>query len=100
MSLTSYPIKKILAHYFQGVVSDSNNGFRTVPTLLRAVADWMDENDVQDPEFDDLKLSIVWQREDAISQLDDPFYYTATVYHLEAEPKQPPPKPEKRGSDE
>lgn len=88
MSLTNYPIKKILAQHFQGVVSDSGNGFRTVPILLRAVADWLDENDVQDPEFNDLKLSVVWQRADAIIQLDDPFYYTATVYHLEAEPKE------------
>lgn len=88
MSVTNYPIKKLLAQHFQGPVSDGDYNYRTVPTLLRAIADWMDKNDLQDPEFDEIKVRVVWERANTndISE-GDPFYYAATVYYLEPESK-------------
>lgn len=87
MAVDNYPITTVRAQHFQGPESDSDYGFRTVPTLLRAVADWMDQNDLQDPEFDDLRLTLIWERPDRASLLDedDPYHYSATVYYEEPE---------------
>lgn len=81
MSTNNYAFKKVLAHHFTGPVSDSDYGFRTVPSLLRAIADWMDENDVKDPDFQNLvvKTAFVDDSED--------FYETASLYYLEPEQK-------------
>lgn len=87
MPVDNYPIKTLRAQHFQGPDSDTDNDFRTVPTLLRAVADWLDENDIQDPEFDDVRLALIWERPDRASMLDedDPYHYSATVYYEEPE---------------
>lgn len=78
MSVTNYEIKKLLAHHFTGPCSDTDCGFRTVPMLLRAIADWMDEHDIQDPEFDNLLLKTQFEDDS-----DENFYETATLYYLE-----------------
>jgi hypothetical protein len=76
----NYPLPRTIAHYFTGPVSNMDNGFRTVPDLLRAVADWMDTNDVQDPEFENIIIKIAWPNKS--DDWDDDFYQTATVYYM------------------
>lgn len=67
-----------MPEHFTGPTSDTENGFRTVPDLLRAVADWMDENDIQDPEAQSLDLKVAF-----VDNGDEDFYETITLYHLE-----------------
>lgn len=73
----NYPLKGIRAEHFSGPVSESLNEWRTVPELLRAVADWMDARDVKDAEFHSLQLVKRFINE------DDEHRETATVYYVE-----------------
>lgn len=72
----SYSLTDVHRHYFTGETSDSDNGFRTIPALLRAVAEWMDENTIQDPEFQGLTIAVQFPSE-------SDFYYSATLHYQE-----------------
>lgn len=76
-TVQNYSLKGTKAHYFTGPRS-SDNKFRTTADLLRAVADWIDSNDMQDPEFDHLLVRVVFE-----SDSDDEFYQSATLYYRE-----------------
>lgn len=80
MSTTHWALAGIKGEHFIGPVSDTDNGFRTIPSLLRTVADWMDANDLQDPEFDNLAVRVVFVPDSD----DDDFYYSASIYYRES----------------
>lgn len=61
--------------YFIAPVSDDND-FRTVSALLRKVADYVDEIDLQDPEFHGLITGLEFGEEDRS-------YRTATLLFTE-----------------
>ena len=82
-AVDSYPLRKTLAHYFTGPKSDEDYGYRTVPTLLRAVADWLDEHHVQDPEFEELVVKTVFGSNSDNFSVE--YYMAATVYYVEKE---------------
>lgn len=77
----NYPIRGSRAEYFTGPTSSEEYGWRTVPMLLRRVADWMDSVDLQDPEFDSLTAGASFIAESP----DDDFYQTITVYYRESD---------------
>ena len=75
--INHWPILPVKAHHFRGPVSGSGNRYRTMPGLLRAIADWMDEQDVKDAEFFDLTVMKHFTSE------DDDVQQVATVYYTE-----------------
>ena len=77
--IQNWPIHPVKAHHFQGPVSENGNGYRTIPELLRAIADWMDANDVKDGEFFDLTFAKSFTTHDE----DDDVQQVATVYYME-----------------
>lgn len=74
--VSHYSIRPVYAEHFRGPVSGNDNSFRTVPTLLRALADWMDQNDIQDPEFFNLVSHKSFTGNDDKSQETITIYYT------------------------
>lgn len=77
----NYSLPRTLAHYFTGPLSNTDNGFRTVPDLLRAIADWLDTNNVQDPEFEGLVIKTTFLN--VSDDYNDNFYQCATVYYMQ-----------------
>lgn len=71
-----YPLKNIHGYHFTGPMSDTTTGWRTVPQLLRRVAQWMEDNDVQDPEFQELCLHTVFPVDH-----ENDNYMAASVYY-------------------
>ncbi len=78
MSCRNYELRGQKARYFTGPISDITNNFRTIPNLLRSVADWMDENNIQDPESEALTLKAVLGDGE-----DEPFYEAITLYYID-----------------
>jgi hypothetical protein len=76
MQIDNYKLQDVHGQHFTAPPSDLDNDFRTVPNLLRALADWMDENDIQDPEVDNIKLGTTFTGE------GDNFYQHLTLYYL------------------
>lgn len=79
MTVNNYPIRHLLAHHFTGPTSNAAHNFRTVPIILRAIADWMEEHDVQDPDFQHLDIGSMFEGR------GDSFYEAGTLYYLERE---------------
>lgn len=73
----NYELKAVKAHHFTGPLSEIGNDFRTVPDLLRSVADWMDANNIQDPEAEALMLKCSFEDN------GDDFHETITLYYLD-----------------
>lgn len=76
--MVQYPLHGIKAEYFTGPTSDSEFNWRTMPMLLRRVADWMDAVDLQDPEFESIETRTTF-----IEETPDSFYQTITIYYRE-----------------
>ena len=74
----NYPLRGIKAEYFTGPTSSDDFGGRTMPLLLRRVADWMDSVDLQDPEYESVETRTTF-----IEETPDSFYQTVTVYYRE-----------------
>lgn len=68
------PIRGSRCEYFTGPTSSDEFGWRTMPMLLRRVADWMDSVDLQDPELDYLTTKVKFTE-------GDEFYQTLSVYY-------------------
>lgn len=80
MKVDNYRLKGTRAQHFSGPRS-SEHQFKTAAALLRAVADWIESEGIQDPEFDQLTTKVAFE-----SDNDDEFYETATLYYrLEGE---------------
>lgn len=75
----AYGLSDVKRHYFKGEVSDTENGFRTLPSLLRRVADWMDAIDLQDPEFQGMTTTVEFPEGRATEP--EEFYLTVTVHY-------------------
>jgi hypothetical protein len=81
MDVTNRELRKIKAQYFVGPSCESGLDFRTTSMLLRAIADWLDENGIQDPEFQSLVVRTSFSgRSD---EFGDPFRQTAIVYFID-----------------
>ncbi len=77
---TNCPVIPFRGQHFAAPIS-SANGFCTVADLLREVADWMEANRVEDPEFEGLRLGLTFTNGTA-----DEFYHHATLhYRLEGD---------------
>ncbi len=72
----NYGVKNLAAEYFSAPISESTNDFRTLPVLLRSIADWIEQQGIQDPEFDNLSVGLVFTGQ------GDQFYQDATLYYL------------------
>lgn len=73
-------LKPVQAQNFTGEVAEEfENSYRTVPDLLRDIAKWMDENQIDDTEFSDLVFHLEFMQQDADP---DTHYYTAVLYHI------------------
>jgi hypothetical protein len=70
----SYDVIPFRDRYFTALPS-SDCDFRSVSALLRQVADWIDANDIQDPEIDSLWIGVTFTSE------DDQHYHHATLYY-------------------
>lgn len=78
------------AEYFTGPTSSTDNGFRTVPGLLRQLANWMDDLDIQDPEVDALNLGLTF------TEGDDFYQHLTLYYRAENDHGKPPRRKETR----
>lgn len=94
MSVTNYELRKTRAHYFAGPSSGGDETFstefKTTPELLRAVADWLDENNIQDPEFDGIFIHSEFSGRTNDYYGSDPYRQVAVVYYID----NPQPTPE------
>lgn len=77
--IKNWPIHPVKAHHFRGPVSASGNEYRTIPELLRAIADWLDAHQIADGEFFDLVIAKSFTTHDE----DDEVQQVATVYYTE-----------------
>lgn len=73
----NHPLTGVRSHYFTGPRS-SANGYKTLPTLLREVAEWLEVNDVDDADFCEMTTHTSFE-----SDNDDESYETITVYYRE-----------------
>lgn len=72
--MKNYPIKGIAAEYFVGDSADQFNMHKTVPKILRQVADWMDANKIDDVAFVNLTTACNFVD-------DDDYQMSVTVYY-------------------
>lgn len=79
--ISSRELTDVKRYHFRGPVSGIDNEFRTLPSLLRRVADWIDETGLQDPEFQGLSFHVEFVED------SDDYYLTATL-HYANEPTQ------------
>lgn len=93
MGVTNYELRKTKAQYFTGPFSEFDIGFKTTPELLRAVADYIDEHDIQDPELYDIVLNTEFTGRTNDYFGDDPYRQSVTLYYLD-NPQRPSPEEE------
>lgn len=72
--MSNYKLKAVNAQHFRGETAADFNYYRTLPTLLREIADWMEANDISDDRFDHMSLNTTFE-------LDDASHYGATLYY-------------------
>lgn len=69
-------LKPVKAEYFSGeTTNEEKNHYRTLPKLLREIADWMDAHDVADTSYQDLSIHTTFEQ-------DDESHYSATLYYM------------------
>lgn len=69
----NYDVVRSRRRYFTMPISGTIQ-YRSLPSLLRDVANWLESEDIQDPEFDTLEVR------QTLMDNDDSFYH-ATVYY-------------------
>lgn len=83
MTVTNYELRKTRAQYFGGPSGGSDNNFRTIPEVLRAVADWIEENNIQDPEIYDLLVRTEFSGQSNDYYGEDPYRQVVTLYYCD-----------------
>ena len=82
MGNSNYPIKDLKAHHFTADYAHELD-FKSFPSLLRRIADWIAANGLHDDEIDDIKFATTFSG--ASGNFDDDYYETATLYYRVAE---------------
>ena len=78
MATRSYQLKGSKARHFTADNAEKLD-WVSYPTLLRAVADWIESQKLTDDLIDDLKLRTVFEGHSG--DFEDPYYESATLYY-------------------
>lgn len=75
--MSTNKLQKVNAQNFRGETASDDNDARTIPNLLREIADWMDANQLDDTKFMDLSFTCNFENS------QDDWHYSSVLYHLD-----------------
>ena len=82
VTVTNWALIPFRAQAFSGPTSTQENRYMTVAAILREIADWVEREGVQDPEFESLIISTRFP-----SRNRDDWYQMATLYYRRPDDK-------------